>query len=133
MRESFVRRAVLGAAIAAVLVAFAPSFVAAESMRLSGDDIKALIGDTTISGTMLPDVPYAEYYGADGTIRGGTGENAYTGAWSIEGDTMCFDYGDPATFSCWGIAAEGDTVQWIDKDGNVGGTGTVAKGNPNNF
>ncbi|MSP84070.1 MAG: hypothetical protein EXQ94_14475 [Alphaproteobacteria bacterium] len=69
-------------------------------MRLSGADITTLIGDTTITGTMLPDVAYSEYYGADGMIKAGTGADAYTGTWSVNGDMMCFDYGDPATFSC---------------------------------
>lgn len=133
MINQTVRRTVLGVAMAAALLAGVPSFVAAESMRLSGDEIKALVGDSTISGTMLPDVPYSEFYGADGTIRGGTGADAYTGKWSVDGDTMCFDYGDPATFSCWGIAAEGDMVEWIDKNGAVGGSGTVVTGNPGNL
>ena len=70
---------------------------------------------------------YSEFYQADGTIKG----KDYTGAWSIEGDAMCFQYGtDPK--SCWQVLGEGNQVQWV-KDGNVEGTGTVVTGNPNNF
>lgn len=108
--------------------------LAGDMTKLNGDEIRAKVSDTTITGTMLPDVPYAEFYGADGTIKGATADGPYSGTWSIDGDTMCFDYGDPATASCWGVAAEGDaTVHWLDKDGNVGGSGTVAAGNTNNF
>ena len=134
MISATLRRTVLVAAIALALFAGGSSFVVAgEPKRLSGEEIAALVGDTTISGTMLPDVPYKEYYGADGMIKGTTADGPYTGKWSVDGDTMCFDYGDPATVSCWAIAAENDMVQWIDKDGNVGGTGMVVKGNPDNL
>ena len=44
---------------------------------------------------------------------------------------MCFQYFSDPEY-CWQVLRDGDAVQWI-KDGRVEGTGTVVKGNPNNF
>lgn len=127
------RRSVLAAVVGLAIAAGFIGSAAADAMMLHGDEIRATVSDTTISGTMLPDTAYTEYYGADGTIKGTSPDGPYTGMWSVDGDMMCFDYGDPATVSCWGVALEGDMVHWMDKDGNKGGTGTVVKGNPNNL
>src|SRR5262245_58519743 len=95
--------------------------------KLSGEQIRAAIVGNTVQGTMEGTGDYAEYYQQDGTIYA----QSYGGAWTIEGDRMCFQYGsDPK--ACWEVAKEGDTLQWI-KDGKVEGTGTVAPGNPHNF
>ena len=49
----------------------------------------------------------------------------------VEGDTMCFKYGeDPAT--CWNVRIAGDQVAWV-KDGVEEGTGTILPGIRNNF
>ncbi len=134
MTGRYARRAMLTAALGLAWTGAAMSGAFAGEMKmLSGKEISTTVSDATISGTMLPDVGYTEFYMADGTIKGSSPDGPYTGKWSIDGDTMCFDYGDPATFSCWGVAAEGDMVHWIDKDGVEGGTGTVVKGNTNNL
>ncbi len=70
---------------------------------------------------------YTEYYAADGTIRSAD----YAGRWSIEGDMMCFAYGeDPAT--CWSVALSGDQVSWL-VSGTVEGAGKIVAGNPNGW
>ena len=118
-------RGALGAGALALSLATAGAAGAGEG--LTGDQIRALIGGNTVEGAMVATGPYAEFYQADGTIKG----KDYTGAWSIDGDAMCFQYGtDPK--SCWQVVGEGNQVQWV-KDGKVDGTGTVAKGNPNKF
>lgn len=94
---------------------------------LTGDQIRGLVSGATIEGAMEGSGPYAEFYAPDGTIRGAD----YTGAWSVQGDTMCFQYGDGAP-SCWSVVGSGSSVQWL-QDGAVLGTGTVTAGNPNNF
>lgn len=92
-----------------------------------GARIQAAIAGNTVQGAMQASGAYTEHYAADGTIRG----DGYTGAWSIEGDAMCFQYGsDPK--SCWQVAIDGDQVSWI-RDGKVDGTGTIVPGNPNGF
>ena len=92
----------------------------------TGDAITAAIADKTVQGSMIESGAYTEFYAADGTIRG----DGYTGTWTVEGDTMCFDYGEGA--NCWGVRINGDQVAWI-KDGAEDGTGTLVEGNPNNF
>ncbi|WP_430465107.1 hypothetical protein [Tabrizicola sp.] len=93
----------------------------------TGDAIKAAVSDMTIQGSMTSSGPYAEFYAADGTIKG----NGYTAAWSIKDDTMCFTYEGSAP-DCWSVRINGDQVTWI-KDGAEGGTGTIVAGNVNNF
>lgn len=116
---------VFGAFVLALSIGTAVPVAAGEA--LTGDEIRALIGGNTVEGAMVATGPYAEFYQADGTIKG----KDYTGAWSVEGDAMCFQYGsDPK--SCWQVVGKGDGVEWV-KDGKVEGTGTVAPGNPNKF
>ncbi|WP_135505398.1 hypothetical protein [Roseovarius aestuariivivens] len=93
----------------------------------TGAQIADTITGNTVQGSMDSSGAYTEFYQSDGTIRA----ESYTGAWSIEGDTMCFDYGEgPA--ECWGLKIDGETVTWI-KDGEDLGTGTVLPGNPNGY
>ncbi|HEX3204483.1 MAG TPA: hypothetical protein VHQ67_07015, partial [Nitrospiraceae bacterium] len=114
------------AAGAFLLLAMLSGAVDAAEM-LTNEQIRAVVAGNTVQGAMVATGPYAEFYQADGTIKG----KDYTGVWGIDGDKMCFQYGsDPQ--SCWNVARDGDAVQWI-KDGKVEGTGTVAKGNPNKF
>ena len=93
----------------------------------TGDQIRAAIADSTVQGNMDASGPYAEFYAADGTIKG----KDYTGQWSVEGDAMCFAYeGTPK--ECWSVEISGDQVRWL-KDGASQGTGTLLKGNANGF
>lgn len=111
------------ALLAAILVA-APAF--AEDLA-TGDAITAAIAGNTVQGSMMSSGPYAEFYAADGTIKG----SGYTAKWAIADNTMCFTY-EGAAPDCWGVRLKGDAVTWV-KDGADGGTGTILAGNPNNF
>lgn len=108
----------------ALALPFAPAALAEEA--LGGAAILVAIAGNTVSGSMADGMACAEAYDADGTIRAAD----YTGAWSVEGDAMCFDYGEGAT--CWGVAIAGDRVTWIGENGPEG-TGTLVPGNPNGF
>lgn len=92
----------------------------------SGEEIRAAVSGNTVQGSMTATGAYTEFYAADGTIKGAD----YAGTWTIEGDTMCFSYGE--TPDCWQAALSGDQVSWI-KDGAVAGTGTIVSGNVNNW
>jgi hypothetical protein len=108
----------------ALLVFAAPQALAAMA---TAEQITAAVSDNTIQGNMDSSGPYAEYYAADGTVFG----KDYKAKWSVEGDTMCWVYeGTPK--DCWGVEIEGDQVRWV-KDGKAQGSGTVLKGNTNNF
>src|SRR5262249_5040354 len=81
---------------------------AAAADKLSGAQIRQAVVGNTVQGTMEGSGDYAEFYEQDGTIKA----QAYSGAWTIEGDEMFFQYGsDPKM--CWEVAREGDTLQWI--------------------
>jgi len=107
-------------------------FLAASSLAYAGavatgEEIKAAIPGNTVQGSMATSGVYTEFYGADGVIKG----KDYAGKWRINGDTMCFQYGqDPE--ACWQVKLDGDQVTWV-KDGKDDGTGTIVKGNPNKF
>ena len=92
----------------------------------TGAAIAAAISGNTVQGNMTSLGAYTEFYAADGTIKG----DGYTGAWTVEGDTMCFDYGDGE--DCWSVRIDGEAVTWV-QNGAEGGTGTIVAGNPNNF
>lgn len=112
--------------ITALVFAIAvPCAVQAQDLA-AGADITAAIADNTVQGSMSASGAYTEFYAADGTIRG----QGYAGTWTVEGDTMCFDYGQGK--DCWGVRIDGETVTWV-QDGVDGGTGTIVAGNPNNF
>jgi hypothetical protein len=93
---------------------------------IDGTAIRALVAGSTISGTMLDTGAYAEFYAENGEIRGA----GYTGSWKVEGDAMCFDYGQgPA---CWQVGHAGEEVVWL-RDGEPAGAGRIERGNVRGF
>lgn len=113
--------------LTAAVLLLAAAGVAEAGSTATGDQIKAAIAGNTVQGSMLTSGAYTEFYGADGVIKG----KDYTGKWRINGDAMCFTYGqDPE--GCYTVRIDGDQVTWV-KDGKDDGTGTIVKGNPNNF
>jgi len=101
--------------------------MAASAQELAtGAEITAAITDNTVQGSMLAAGAYTEFYAADGTIKG----KDYTGTWTVEGDTMCFSYGEAP--DCWNVRIDGEAVTWV-QNGADGGTGTIVAGNPNSF
>lgn len=112
----------------ALAVAFCLPYAAAQADdMLSGSEIEEVVSGNTVAGAMLESGEYAEFYDADGTIRG----DGYTGEWMIDGDTMCFSY-DGETSDCWNVTFDGETIQWV-QDGAVAGDGAVMTGNPEEF
>lgn len=101
--------------------------LATPALAASGAEISAAISGNTVQGNMDSSGAYAEFYAADGTIKG----KDYTGKWSVEGDAMCFEYeGTPK--DCWNVEISGDQVRWL-KNGASQGTGTILPGNANGF
>jgi hypothetical protein len=108
-------------------LAFAALAVPAFADTLAtGPEITAAITGNTVQGSMTASGAYTEFYAANGSIKG----DGYSGTWTVEGDTMCFDYGEGK--DCWGVRIDGEAVTWV-KDGADGGTGTIVTGNPNNY
>ena len=105
-------------------LAAAPAF--AQDLA-TGDQIKAALSGNTVIGSMVASGAYTEFYAEDGKIRAAD----YAGAWSVQGDTMCFAYGDGAPV-CWGVRLSGDQVTWVSGAADEG-TGTILPGNPNGW
>jgi hypothetical protein len=108
------------------------SLLAAPAMAMSqdlatGDQITAALTGNTVIGSMAASGAYTEFYAEDGKIRAAD----YEGAWTVQGDTMCFTYGDAAP-TCWGVRLNGDQVTWVS-DAADEGTGTILPGNPNGW
>jgi hypothetical protein len=70
-------------------------------------------------------------YNPDGTIHGSSADGAYQGKWHIDGDTLCLEYDEP--LGCRKIALDGDKVTYITEEGEIDGSGTLIKGNPNHY
>lgn len=105
----------------ALLLAVSGGTAAAQD--LSGAQIAATISGMTILGNPDEGEGFAEYYDPDGTIR----SDGYTGAWTTEGDSLCFAYGgEPA--GCVGVRLTADGIVWV-VDGAVTGTATIVPGN----
>jgi hypothetical protein len=113
------------AALSALILTFSSAGAWAEMAK--GDQILAAISGNSVQGNMDSSGAYSEYYAADGTVFG----KDYKAKWSVEGDTMCWVY-DGSPKDCWGVEIAGDQVKWV-KDGKAQGSGTIAKGNPNDF
>jgi hypothetical protein len=109
---------------AAALLLATPTF--AQDMA-KGDAIEAAIAGNTVQGSMTSSGSYTEFYDADGKIKG----DGYSGSWMIDGDKMCFAYAEDEPV-CYAVKLNGDQVTWLSDDGNDG-TGTIIKGNPNNY
>lgn len=111
---------------AAVILIVLASSAAAQDLA-TADQIRAAIVGNTVMGSMAASGAYTEFYAGDGTIRAVD----YAGRWAIDGNAMCFTYGDdPAT--CWGVRLAGDQVTWV-VNGADEGTGTILSGNPNGW
>jgi hypothetical protein len=112
------------ATLVSLLFVTATSAIAAPA---TGDQITQAISGNTVQGSMDSSGAYTEHYAADRTVFG----KDYKAKWSVEGDTMCWVY-DGSPKDCWSVDIEGDQVRWV-KDGKAQGSGTVLKGNPNDF
>lgn len=113
--------------LAAAVLSLVSAGVAFAGGTATGEQISAAISGNTVQGSMVASGVYTEFYGADGVIKG----KDYAGKWRVNGDAMCFQYGqDPE--ACWQVKLDGDQVTWV-KNGKDDGTGTIVKGNPNNF
>lgn len=131
------RGAILG--LAGLMSLSSVSFAA---VLTTEDQIRQAIVGNTISGTE-DGKPYAEYFLADGNLRGVGPDGPYAGEWRINGRELCErsfaqraddaapDEGSPSDWECMGVEITGSGFAWI-----VDGERYQARrvpGNPNNF
>jgi hypothetical protein len=96
---------------------------------LMGSEIQGLIIGNTLTGETVKHGAFSYFYNKDGTIRGAD----YQGTWTIKDNALCLkSAGDETTPRCWKFGRDGDGFQLI-LNGNVVGTGSVVRGNPNDL
>ena len=93
----------------------------------TGTQIKNAVAGNTVQGSMQASGRYTEFYSQDGTVFG----KDYTALWRIEGNYICWIYKDQPK-DCWRAFIKGTDLQWV-KNNKVQGSGTIVKGNTNNF
>lgn len=114
----------------------AATTTAAPAANPAGDkvapaDLPAIIANRTYRG-VTDGKPYAEYYTTDGSVRGKTDGESYTGSWKVVGEQLCFTYPQPGKedeVDCYSVFKNGDTSTWIGSDGAAVET-TYVEGNP---
>ena len=118
--------AIVPALIAVTVWAGEPGAPAAAEI-LSGDQIWSTLAGNTVEGAMEATGAYVEFYDPAGVVRG----KDYQGHWTIEGNSMCFEYtGSPK--ECWQVGRDNGAIEWL-QGGEVYGMGRLVPGNPNGF
>ncbi|MDA0250019.1 MAG: hypothetical protein O2892_00890 [Actinomycetota bacterium] len=101
-----------------------------EGVKVSAADLPAIVANRTYRGSS-DGMPYSEYYAADGSLRGISDGEAYSGSWKVVEDKLCFTYptADASEIECYAVFKKGDSLTWIDSNGRVVQTSYV-EGNP---
>jgi hypothetical protein len=96
---------------------------------LMGSEIQRLIVGHTLTGQSTKRGDFVDFYKTDGTLEGA----GYAGTWIIQNNALCFDItGNDGNKGCWQFGRDGKAFQLIT-DGKVVGTGSTAKGNPDDL
>jgi len=105
------------ALIVAVFLALTGTADAQSTSALSDAAILAALIGNTIVGTENKK-PYVEYLRPDGWISGRSNGEAYTGAWEVYHNQLCFYYHDETPkmrwWECSKLALGGTRVFWLD-------------------
>ena len=102
--------------------------------KIAPADLPATVANRTYRG-QSDGKPYAEYYTPDGSVRGKTGGETYTGSWKVVGEQLCFTYpnaGKDEEVDCYAVFKNGDALTWTDSNGQLVET-TFVEGNPDNL
>jgi hypothetical protein len=117
----------LAAALCALMIGVGGAVPVAAAEILSGDQIWSALAGNTVEGAMEATGAYVEFYDPAGVVRG----KDYQGRWTIEGNSMCFEYtGSPK--ECWQVGRDNGAIEWL-QGGEVYGMGRLVPGNPNGF
>jgi hypothetical protein len=93
----------------------------------TGKQIEKALAGNTVEGSMQASGRYTEFYSTDGKVLG----KDYKAVWRVEGNEMCWIYKDQPK-DCWQASIKGVAVKWV-KNNKIQGSGTIVRGNINNF
>lgn len=99
--------------------------------KVGAADLPAIVSDRTFRGADEGET-YTEYYAPDGSLRGKSASQNYTGSWKVVGEQLCFTYTYPdktdTETDCYAVFKNGDVVTWVDEDGQLV-EGDIIEGN----
>lgn len=93
----------------------------------TGKQIEKALAGNTVEGSMQASGRYTEFYSTDGKVL----SKDYKAVWRVEGNDMCWIYKDQPK-DCWQASIKGVAVKWV-KNNKIQGSGTIVRGNINNF
>ncbi len=97
--------------------------------QVAPTDLPGVVSDRTFRGNDGQS-QYSEYYAPDGTLRGKSGTETYSGSWKVVGEQLCFNYpGKTNETDCYAVFKNGDVITWVDANGELV-EATYAEGNP---
>ena len=105
------------AAAALFLFLAGASVLQAQAVKLSGDDIRALLTDNTAIGRW-DGAAYRQYFGPDGvTIFAQEGARSARGEWRVDDDEQEYQSLWPGdeTWEGWFVMEFGDTYYWVSR------------------
>ena len=92
-------------------------------------DLPGVVSNRTFRG-VDGQSQYSEYYAPDGTLRGKSGTETYSGSWKVVGEQLCFNYpGNANETDCYAVFKNGDVITWVDANGELV-EATYVEGNP---
>jgi hypothetical protein len=117
----------------ALLILALPSGAQERNTPLTGEEIRALISNNTVTGRHDDGVPFSEWHAPDGRVLGHNNREAVdNGCWDIRGDAVCYYYagGSIKGLFCWGFRrTSGNGYVLILKDSARFAAGLVQSGN----
>jgi hypothetical protein len=126
--------------IAVALAAICSPALASERWgEMSGEELRALLSDATLTGNHDNGMPYSEWHAPDGRVYGHNNRRAVDrGCWDIKGDQVCYYYSDtaegrkPRVF-CWEfrkVTVTGYRLKLMNERNGIEATGIWQRGNP---
>lgn len=103
--------------LAAVLLVASVLSTQAQSVKLTGDQIRALLTNKTANGRW-DGAKYRQYFGVDGvTIFAQEGQRSARGQWRVDDATQEYQSIWPGdeTWEGWFVMEFGDTYYWVSK------------------
>ena len=103
-----------------VVLAGLSTVAQAEERKLAGDEIKAALNGKTVVGTNDSGIQWKQSFKENGdTLYELTGAGAQNGYWEVRADQFCSQWPPDATWACYNITGENDSVTFVSDSGKL--------------
>ena len=123
----------LNAFVATILMGSAVYSIATAAEGMTGEGIATLLSGNSMSGVTSKGVEWTEFYKPGGEIRGTSKGERHFGIWSIEEDSVCFDYPAWKYRVCATVAPAVGSKYLFHNDKGKTNEYTVLEGNPSDL